>query len=97
MAYSLPESVRKLAHQLFSDHDARQAIALLESTQLPGERNAATLETIHVGLLRMSKGDLERLRGSLQYFDARDALYAAHGVDWDEESKGPRRLTMRCI
>jgi hypothetical protein len=60
-------------------------LRLLESTPLPGTRDAATLETIHIGLLRMSKGDMHRLQGSLQYFDERDAIYAAHGVDWDEE------------
>ena len=86
MAYSLPDSVRKLAHRLFPS-DAERAIALLESTQLLGERDAATLETIHIGVLRMAKGDLQRLQQSLDYFDPRDAIYAAHGVDWDQEQR----------
>lgn len=83
----LPESVRKLAQELFTALDAEQALRLLASTPLPDTRDAATLETIHIGLLRMSKGDLKRLRGSLEYFDPRDALYAALGVDWDEEMR----------
>ena len=87
MGDALPETVRKLARELFTGQDADRALGLLESTPLPGTRDAATLETIHIGLLRMSKGDMERLQGSLQYFDPRDAIYAAHGVDWDEEHK----------
>jgi len=38
----------------------------------------------------MAKGDLTRLKSSIDYYDPRDALYAFQGVDWDEVVKHPK-------
>lgn len=74
----------------FTAESRDEAFGMLATTPLREESSAEVGEQIFLGLVRMSKGDLKRLRTSVEYFDARDAVYAFHGVDWDEELKDSR-------
>jgi hypothetical protein len=82
--------VRTAVNETFVLEQSADAFALLATAPLNEETSAETAEAILLGLVSMSKGDLRRLRTSVEYFDPRDALYAFHGVDWDEELKNSR-------
>jgi hypothetical protein len=70
---------------MFATESSGEALAFLATTPLKEETSAEVAEQILLGLLSMAKSDLERLKASVEYFDPRDAIYAFHGVDWDEE------------
>ncbi len=70
---------------MFAAESTGEAFALLATSPLKEETSAEVAEQILLGLVSMAKGDLKRLRTSVEYFDPRDAIYAFHGVDWDED------------
>ena len=75
----------------FAAESRGKALALLATAPLKEETSAEVAEQVLLGLVTMAKGDLKQLRTSVVYFDARDAIYASQGVDWDEELKDSGR------
>ena len=82
----ITERVKKAASDAFAD---QSDAALLLLASAPVEDGEAA-EKILLGLMKMAKGDLTRLKSSIDYYDPRDALYAFQGVDWDEVVKHPK-------
>jgi hypothetical protein len=83
----ITERVKNAASDAFADQ-SNAALLLLASA--PVEDGEAA-EIILLGLIKMAKGDLTRLKSSIDYYDPRDAMYAFQGVDWDEVLKDAKQ------
>jgi hypothetical protein len=86
-AHFITPRVKKAVREAFPS-SADEALEVL--ARAPVQKGAAA-ESIALGLVRMAKGDLGRLNGSIAHFDPRDALYAFSGVDWDSGADGENR------
>ena len=87
---NFPECVAQAVVAAFAPAETQEAFAVLARTPLSKEASKETVTIVMLGLVKMSKGDLNRLNEAMEYFDPRDAIYAYHGVDWDEELKDAR-------
>jgi hypothetical protein len=90
MAYEIEPSVRKEVERVFKRQDVDSVLSQLSSAELPMERNGPA-PRIHMAVLILSKGDLERFEYELDgaQCDWRDTLMQAGlaNANWKEVLK----------